>query len=163
MENEEVKETRVRYLTMYQMWRGKVQVIGGTPSFNVEILRVRLKEYLSRKTEQVLRGEKYNWGHPIFLVLEVEGKIKVYRFGDKFTSSQFRKEKDVTKDVPAKVIKLLNNTVKLIELENQKLETMKKLIPATLAHYYQEVLDGSDSGCDQQGKQIGMSEGGTEG
>lgn len=165
-EEVEVQETKIRYLAMYQMVKGgqgKIQMIGGAPSLEVEILRVRFKEYLSRKTDHVLRVGKFNWGHPIFLVLEVEGEIKVYRFGDKLTASQFRKEKDVTKDVPAKVIKLLNNILKMIELEKQKLETMKKLIPATLAHYYKEDSDGDDSGCDSEGEQARMPEGGTKG
>ena len=41
-EEEEIKETRIRYLAMYQMVKGGqgfIQMIGGTPSLEVEIIR----------------------------------------------------------------------------------------------------------------------------
>jgi hypothetical protein len=164
-EDEEIKETKIRYLAMYQIVKGQTCLIGGVPSLEVEILRVRFKEYLSRRTERVLREGKFNWGHPLFLVLEVDGVIKVFRFGDRVTAAQYRKEKDVTADLPAKVRKLLESILKMVELEKQKLETMKKLIPATIAHYYKEDSNGTaaDTGCDEKGEQAGLPEGGTEG
>lgn len=163
-EEEEIKETKIRYLAMYQVVKGKTCLLGNPPSLEIEILRVRFKEYLSRRTEIVLREGKFNWGHPLYLVLEVDGVIKVFRFGDKVTASQYRKEKEVTSDLPAKVHNLLNSILKMVELEKQKLETMKKLIPATIAHYYKEAPDGTaDTGCDDEGEQAGLPEGGTEG